>query len=111
MARGKVDKREARRSANEDRRQDQRMSQRMSKMEREIGEMRRTAPPRPEDVVAREVRPGEGRGDYLKIRPGNADYSEVLRRDMDRLHGQSTSGTMSDHMRGAGSPLGRGRRK
>jgi hypothetical protein len=109
MARGKTAKHEAKRSANEDRRQDQRLAQRLSKVERDVGEMRKAAPPRPEDVVAREARPGE-RMDFMKVRPGNADYGGPVAEHMRRMGGRSMSDLRSDQERGASSPLSKRKR-
>jgi hypothetical protein len=57
---------------------------------------------------AREAGPGEGRGDYLTVRPGNAEYGRPVRDHMERLQGRSRSDTVADNQRGAASPLGGG---
>jgi hypothetical protein len=77
MARGKTEKRGARRSAAEDRAQD------------------------------RVAQNGE-RADYLKIRPGNANFNEPVASDIARLQGRSRAGTTPDDRRGSASPLGHG---
>ena len=87
------------------------VSKRLSALERKVGELTKEAPPRPEDLVAREARPGEGRGDYLKVRPGNASFEGPVADHMKRLQGRSVSDVADDRTRGARSPLeDRGRR-
>ena len=68
------------------------------------------APPRPEDVIARQAMRGE-KPDFLRVTRGNADYGTPVQRDMERLQGRSSSGTVSDRERGARSPLEARRRK
>jgi hypothetical protein len=106
MARNHSRRIEARRGNAEERRQG--LAKRVDKLERKVSELTKEGPPRPEDTVARQARPGE-RADYLHIRPGNADYAGPVQQDMERMKGRSRSDLMSDAARGAGSPL-RGRR-
>jgi hypothetical protein len=82
------------------------ISKRLSRVEAEVREMRKPME-RPEDVVARQAQKGE-KAYFLRVTRGNADYGEPVKRDMERLHGRSTSGTMPDDRRGSASPLGRG---
>jgi hypothetical protein len=83
MARGRQDKHEAKRSAAEDKRQEQH---------------------------AREARPGE-RANYLKVKPGSANYKDPVEDHMRRLGGRSMAELMPDHERGAVSPLERRKRR
>jgi hypothetical protein len=75
---------------------------RRQEAKRDAKEMREQERRRPEH--AREARAGE-RADYLHVRAGNADYSTPVKRDLERLHGRSTSDVADDRERGAGSPL------
>jgi len=76
-------------------------------LKRQVTEMRREAPARPEDVLAREAMRGE-KPDFLRVTRGNADYGGPVGRDMERLQGRSRNDTVSDTVRGSGSPLGHG---
>jgi len=111
MARGHQDRREAKRSAKEDRRQERTVSRKeFNALKREV---ERKTPIDPAQAMsmaaARKAQAGE-RPDYLTITRGNADYGTPVRQDMKRLQGRSTSGTVSDTARGAGSSLGRRRK-
>ena len=46
--------------------------------------------------------------DFLRVTRGNADYGGPVGRDMERLQGRSRNDTVSDTVRGSGSPLGHG---
>jgi hypothetical protein len=83
------------------------LSKEVNALKRQVGEMTKTLPPRPEDVVARQAMAGE-RPDYLKVTPGNADYAGPVRQDMERLRGSSRNDLMSDQERGPVSGLGHG---
>jgi hypothetical protein len=80
------------------------VNKRLSTLEREVKEMRATAPPRPEDVVARQAMRGE-KPDFIRVSRGNADYETPVREHMQRLRGRSSSGVAADNERGAASPL------
>jgi hypothetical protein len=110
MAKVRSDKHEARRNAKEEQRQERGLAKRVDKLAHEIGEMRKVGPPRPEDVVARQARRGE-RADFLRVRPGNADYGGPVERDIRRLQGRSRADLASDRERGAVSPLERRKRR
>jgi hypothetical protein len=75
-------------------------------LKKEVAQLRKPME-RPEDVVARQAQRGE-KADFLRVRRGNADYGEPVKRDMERLQGRSRSGTTPDDRRGSASPLGRG---
>lgn len=86
------------------------ISQRLARVEREVKAMTKEGPPRPEDVVARQAMRGE-RPNYLRVTRGNADYAGPVGRDIERMKGRSSSETVSDHERGASSPIPARRRK
>jgi hypothetical protein len=91
-----------------DKRGEQRsVSKRLSALERKVEEMGAQAPPRPEDVVAREAMAGE-RPDFLRVTRGNADFGGPVERHLERLQGRSRSELMANDRRGASSPLGMG---
>jgi len=114
MANNRTAKHEARRSAQEDRRQE---AKRIGKLEREVKELTRTTPIDPAQAanmaaMAREARPGEGRGDFLRVKPGNANFSDPIALDIARLKGRIRNDIVSDRDRGAASPLsGKQRRR
>jgi len=107
MARGHTERREAKRSAQEEQHQDRRLAQRLARVERDVGEMRKVGPPRPEDVVARRARAGE-RPDFLRVSRGNANYETPTNERLAALKGRSRSDIVSDRERGASSPVGAG---
>jgi len=90
------------------------INKRVSTLEREVKEMRANPIP-PEQrmnmaAMSRPARPGEGRGDYLTVRPGNAEFGKPVAEHLGRLQGRSRSDVVSDRERQAGSPLGQRRR-
>lgn len=60
------------------------ISKRVATLERELKAMTKEAPPRPEDVVARQAMKGE-RPDYLTVTRGNADYGTPTAEHLKRL--------------------------
>jgi len=79
-------------------------------LKRQVGELTKTNPPRPEDMVGRQAMSGE-KPDFLRVRQGNADYGTPVKQDIERLKGRSRSALTPDDERGAGSPLTGRRRK
>jgi len=76
-------------------------------LKKQVGELTKTNPPRPEDVVARQAMKGE-KPSYLHITRGNADYEGPVKEHLARVGGRSRSDVVSDRDRRAGSPLGHG---
>ena len=73
------------------------LAQRVGRIERELKEMRATAPPRPEDTVQ-----------YLKEQPQFRDHRSSVDERLAALRGVSRRGLEADAERGASSPLGHG---
>jgi hypothetical protein len=87
------------------------LTKEVNALKRQVADMRRETPIDPAQAasmaVAREARPGE-RADFIRVAPGNANYSEPVNRDLARMGGRSRSDLASDQSRGAGSPIGHG---
>jgi hypothetical protein len=83
------------------------LTKQVNALKKEVAETRREAPPRPEDVVARQAMAGE-KPDYLTVRPGNANYAGPVADQMAALRGARRSDVASDADRGSSSPLGHG---
>ena len=85
-------------------------------LKKQVSEMQKTVPMPAEQranmeaAMARQARPGE-KPDYYRYTRGNADHETPVRERMAALKGQSRSDLVSDHARGAGSPLGYGKTK
>jgi len=73
-------------------------------LKKQVGELAKTNPPRPEDTVARRAMAGE-RADFIRTTRGNANFETPVRDHMKRLQGRSVSHVASDKGRGSRSPL------
>jgi len=88
MARGHVDRKEARRSAKEDQRQEKGLAQRVGRLEREVGQLTKTMP-----------MPAEQAANMAAGREADVMW------DLGRLGGRRITELAPDNARGAGSPL------
>ena len=73
-------------------------------LKKQVGELAKTNPPRPEDTVARRAMAGE-RADFIRTTRGNANFETPVRDHLARLQGRSTSAVADDRTRGSSSPL------
>jgi len=87
------------------------INRRLSALEREV---RAKSPIPPEEAAnmaaARQAGPGE-KMDFMRVTPGNAQYSGPVREHLARLGGRSDSGLADDRTRGSGSPIPGKRRR